>query len=107
MSMGLFDFFTSEDINAKLQEARAVEGAVLLDVRNADEFRQGHIPGSVNVPVDCIEKAADVIAAKDTPVYAYCLRGSRSKRAVAALKAMGYTNVCSIGGINRYKGEIE
>ena len=43
----------------------------------------------------------------DTPVYVYCLSGARSSRAVASLQNMGYTNVKNIGGINKYKGQIE
>ena len=42
---------------------------------------------------------------KETPLYLYCLRGSRSKRAANVLKRMDYEKVFSIGGINRYKGE--
>ena len=44
---------------------------------------------------------------RDTPIYAYCLWGTRSRRAVGILKDMGYTNVRSIGGIVRYKGKRE
>ena len=44
---------------------------------------------------------------KNTLVFTYCLRGSRSSRTVKALKTMGYTNVINMGGINKYKGEQE
>lgn len=104
--MGFFDFFKGADINSKLQEARQVEGAVLLDVRNPDEFRQGHIPGAINIPLGQIDTAPSKIR-KDAPIFSYCLAGTRSARAVSALKSMGYTNVTNIGGINRYKGDIE
>ena len=105
--MGFFDLFKGADINDGLQEARAVNGAVLLDVRDADEYRQGHIPGSINIPLDQISGIGEVIKKNDTPIYAYCLRGSRSIKAVAALRKAGYTDVKSIGGINRYRGRIE
>lgn len=105
--MGLFDLLRGADINSRLQEMRDVEGAVLLDVRNADEFRRGHIPGAINMPVDSIESIVKKVKKKDTPIYSYCLSGARSGRAVSALKALGYTNVINIGGINRYKGVLE
>lgn len=105
--MGFFDLFKGTDINDKLQEMRGVKGAVLLDVRNADEFRQGHIPGAINVPVDSIDRIGKRVKKKSTPIYSYCLSGARSGRAVSALESMGYTNVTNIGGINRYRGEIE
>lgn len=105
--MGLLDIFKRTDINSKLLEAREVKGAVILDVRNADEFQEGHIPGAINVPVDRFEEIGKKVKKKDTPIYSYCLMGTRSSKAVAALKAMGYTNVTNIGGIRRYKGPIE
>ena len=102
--MGLFNLFKHVDINAEVETMKSIENAVLLDVRSKEEYSDGHIPGSKNVPVENIEKVADVIKDKDTPVYVYCLRGSRSASAVSAMKKMGYTNAKSIGGIAAYKG---
>ena len=75
-------------------------------VRHA-EYRSGHIPGAVNVPSEIIESVRKKIPDPDTPVFAYCLSGARSSKAVSAMKKMGYTNVRNIGGINRYRGEQE
>lgn len=47
--MGFFDLLRQKDINQGLLDFKAVEGAVLLDVRTAEEYRQGHIPGSINI----------------------------------------------------------
>lgn len=46
--MGLFNFFRSTDINAGVAEYKTTDGAVLLDVRTAEEYRAGYIDGSVN-----------------------------------------------------------
>jgi rhodanese-related sulfurtransferase len=97
----------ASDINSKVAEAREVAGAVILDVRNAEEFKQGHIPGAVNIPADDIESVTQQIPNRATPIYSYCLSGARSSRAVRTLKTLGYTNANNIGGINRYKGELE
>ncbi|MBE6042218.1 MAG: rhodanese-like domain-containing protein [Clostridiales bacterium] len=105
--MGLFDIFRSSDINSLLLKAREMEDSVIIDVRDPDEFRQGHIPGAINVPVDNIEIIEKHINKKDTPIFSYCLSGMRSRRAVSSLTSMGYTDVNNIGGINRYKGKIE
>ncbi len=102
-----FLFREKADINSKMEEARRTEGAVILDVRGSDEYRQGHIPGAINVPVDSIEGVSAKIPDKSTPVFSYCLSGARSARAVKAMKAMGYTNVINTGGISAYKGDIE
>ncbi|MBQ6119810.1 MAG: rhodanese-like domain-containing protein [Clostridia bacterium] len=97
-------FFRKTDINRAVAECRATPGAVLLDVREAGEFRSGHIPGAVNLPLSVI-RTADW--PKETPLFVYCLRGARSRQAVDALRQMGYYAAKSIGGILSYKGEKE
>lgn len=53
--MGLFNFFrNTADINTGVAEYETNDGAVLLDVRTAEEYRDGHIDGSVNIPFDRI-----------------------------------------------------
>lgn len=97
-------FFLREDINAGVTECRNTPGAVLLDVREADEFAAGHIPGAVNLPLSRIGQAS---FDQSTPLFVYCLRGTRSRRAVGELRRMGYMNAKSIGGIASYRGETE
>lgn len=95
--------FGRSRVNEAVLECRNASGAVLLDVREADEFRSGHIPGAVNVPLSGIE---GIDVPKDRPLYVYCLRGTRSRRAVSKLRQMGY-DARSIGGITGYKGRLE
>ena len=95
-------FFRREDINTGVEECRNTPSAVLLDVREADEFQSSHIPGAVNLPLSRIGQAS---WEKSTPLFVYCLRGTRSKRAAGALARMGYRAVRSIGGITGYRGE--
>ena len=105
--MGIFDFFKQPDINQGVQEYKNAAGAVLLDVRTPQEYREGHIPGSQNVPLQQLDKVEDVIENKDTVLYVYCRSGARSRQAVSLLQAMGYTNVHNIGGIAAYSGKVE
>lgn len=93
-----FDFFKTPDINQGVQEYKAIPGAVLLDVRMPQEYREGHIPKSKNVPLQSIEKALSVVKSKNSPVFVYCHSGARSRQAVGALQKMGYENVKNIGG---------
>ena len=105
--MGFFDFLKGPDINQGVKEYNATDGAVLLDVRTPDESRQGHLPGSKNVPLQSIDKVTGMINNKDTPIFVHCLSGARSRQAAAVLQQMGYSNVKNIGGISAYTGKVE
>ena len=105
--MGFFDLFKKPDIYAGLEQYKVTPGAVLLDVREADEFAAGHIPGSINLPLSVIDTAETLIPDFETPIFAYCLVGSRSARAMSRLYAMGYEKAVSIGGIRDYKEALE
>ena len=105
--MGFFDFLKGPDINQGVKEYSTTDGAVLLDVRTPDEYRQGHIPGSKNIPLQSINKVTGVIDNKATPIFVHCLSGARSRQASAILQQMGYTNVKNIGGISTYAGKVE
>ena len=105
--MGIFDFFKQPDINQGVQEFKNAAGTVLLDVRTPQEYREGHIPGSQNVPLQQLDKVEEVAENKDTVLYVYCRSGARSRQAVSLLKHMGYSNVHNIGGIAAYSGKVE
>ena len=105
--MGIFDFFKQPDINQGVQEYKNAAGAVLLDVRTPQEYREGHIPGSQNMPLQQLDKVEEVTENKDTVLYVYCRSGARSRQAASLLKQMGYTNVHNIGGIAAYSGKVE
>ena len=105
--MGIFDFFKQPDINQGVEEYRQAADAVLLDVRTPQEYREGHIPGSQNVPLQQLDNVEEVTENKDTLLYVYCRSGARSRQAVSLLKHMGYTNVHNIGGIAAYSGKVE
>ena len=105
--MGFFDLLKGPDINQGVKEYSTTDGAVLLDVRTPDEYRQGHIPGSKNVPLQSISKVAGMIDNKSTTIFVHCLSGARSRQAAAILKQMGYTSVKNIGGISAYAGKVE
>jgi phage shock protein E len=104
--MSIFDLFKRPDFAAGLQEYRDTDGAMLLDVRTKEEYRDGHIKGSVNIPLQRIDTADGKIKDKDKPLYVYCLSGARSSQAVLQLRSMGYTKVVNIGGIGGYRGKI-
>ena len=105
--MGIFDFFKQPDINQGLQEYKNTANAVLLDVRTTQEYRDGHVPGSQNVPLQQLDNVEELAENKEAALYVYCHSGMRSRQAVSLLQAMGYTNVHNIGGIAAYHGKVE
>lgn len=98
-------FFKKSSIDDGVKQYLGTAGAVLLDVRTPAEYAAGHIEGSVNLPLDELERAEDIIADKSTPVFVYCRSGARSGRAEAYMKERGYTAVKNIGGIIYYHGK--
>lgn len=101
--MGFFSFFKRPDINEGVEKFRQTEGAVLLDVRTKEEYAERKIEGSVNLPLQEIEKIISVVPDKNTPIFLHCRSGKRSGKAEKILRAKGYTDVTNIGGIINYK----
>jgi len=105
--MKQFGFLQTTDINRDVAQFRETDGAMLLDVRGPDEYAEGHIPGSVNIPLQLLPTKQGLPEALDTPLFVYCRSGGRSRRAVAFLEKIGYCNVKNIGGILNWDGEIQ
>ena len=82
-------------------------GYIILDVRRADEFAEGHIPGAINVANESIgTDEIPELPDKDQLILVYCRSGRRSKEAAEKLVKLGYTNIVEFGGILDWKGEI-
>ena len=75
-------------------------GALIVDVRTAGEYKNGHIDGSLNIPLNKIEDAMSWLI-KDVPVVVVCESGSRSAVAEKILKANGYEEVYNGGSWDR------
>ena len=101
------NLFKRVNINYGIEEYRNTANAVLLDVRTPQEYSEGHIPTSKNIPLQVIDKVKALVKNKDVPLFVYCYSGSRSSQAVIELRRMGYTNVKNIGGISAYVGKVE
>lgn len=102
--MSIFQLFgKGTDINEGVKRCQEMPGAVLLDVRTAAEYAGGHIPGSVNLPLDRLDA---IRLEKKTPLFVYCQSGMRSRAACAQLREMGF-KVENIGGIAGYRGRLE
>ncbi len=68
---------------------KIAQGATIVDVRSADEFRSGHVSGSINIPLDRLQGQLKKID-KSKPVITCCRSGARSGMAVDVLKRAGF-----------------
>ena len=91
------------DINQNVKALLTNPGALLVDVRTPEEYAAGHIPGSVNWPLERIT----LFDMEGGPIGVYCHSGSRSARAAAWLAQAGYEDVQNLGGIIDWTGPLE
>jgi len=106
--------FVAENIQTGLNnpiqwhEAQAYldAGATPIDVRAADEFATGQLPGAINIPVDELRSRLDEVP--DGPILIYCLVGIRGHIATRILAQSGFTQVRGLaGGIQTYFAGME
>lgn len=85
----------------------AEPGTVVLDVREADEYDQGALPGALHIPRGFLESQIEArVPDRDAPIVVYCAGGVRSALAADSLRQLGYTSVVSMdGGFNKWKDE--
>jgi phage shock protein E len=90
----LFGFGPKVDIAGLISN-----GALIVDVRSKGEYKSGHISGSINIPLDQIQKEIKRLGPKkDRPIITCCASGSRSRVAKSIIKSSGYTEVHNGGG---------
>lgn len=98
----------SNDANSLAAVKAVRSGALLVDVRSADEVKDGMVNGAINISHEAIvEGLAALGASKDQPVVLYCRSGNRSGKAERALRAAGYTQVINAGGYQSLAGALE
>jgi sulfur-carrier protein adenylyltransferase/sulfurtransferase len=87
-----------EEISTADAAARA-DGPLFLDVREPDEWEEGHVPGAVHVPRGNLESRVESLAPdRSRPIVVYCAGGSRSAFAAKTLGELGYEDVLSMAG---------
>ncbi|ENO87810.1 rhodanese-like domain-containing protein [Thauera linaloolentis] len=82
-------------------EAAIRDADIVIDVREADEFAAGHVPGAVLIPRGMLEfrlSGAPELASRTLKAVLYCKTSGRAALAACAMQDMGYTNVRSIAG---------
>ena len=81
------------------QKMKAEPETVLIDVRSPQEYKEGHIEGSFNLPLYSLQaQEAEKLPDKKQAIIVYCQSGNRSKKAMEILRKDGYQNVCHMQG---------
>ncbi|MCU0975766.1 MAG: rhodanese-like domain-containing protein [Steroidobacteraceae bacterium] len=84
---------------AALEQRLGEADLVVLDVRSAEEFAAGHVPGAINVPYDQVAgRLAELAGAKDKDVVLYCRSGRRVEVAAGVLAKNGFTRLSHLEG---------
>ena len=98
-----FITISSEEAQKRFEKE---SGYVILDVRTIQEYQEGHIPNSLNIPNETIDESIkEELKDLNQTIYIYCRSGNRSKQASEKLVALGYTNIYEFGGIIDWTGE--
>lgn len=100
--MGIFSIFGGGKTNDKLT-AMLSQGALIIDVRTPEEYREGHITESVNIPLNLIPNKVNELKRKNKPIITCCRSGARSGMAADVLRKAGI-EVENGGSWNSVKG---
>lgn len=85
---------TAADLLGLMAQQRA---PVVVDVRSAGEFAQGHIPGAIHIPFYAVgRRHQEISSEKDTPVLVYCAHGPRAWWAASVLRGKGFSQVSTL-----------
>jgi rhodanese-related sulfurtransferase len=89
-------------VSAEVARKQLAEGAVVIDVRSPEEFRSGHVPNAVNIPLgELRESLPRRVKDKSQVLLLHCLSGGRSGIAQQQIKGMRYQNVFNLGSYGR------
>ena len=95
-----------EEVNGIIENYENLEHVYIIDVREEDEYEEGHLINSYNIPLSRLEDINNENISKDAKIIIYCRSGNRSKTAQERLNNMGYTNVYDMGGITNWPYDI-
>jgi rhodanese-related sulfurtransferase len=88
-----------QTVDVKQGRLMASQGALLLDVRETDEYAEGHAPGSILIPLGQLpSRLAEIKASEHKPVAVICRSGRRSAQAAEILRQAGFTKVYNVQG---------
>lgn len=104
---GMQQLQAADGVEAKQAQVMVRQGALLLDVREPDEYSAIHAPDAKLIPLGQLgARLQDLSGYKDKPIVVMCRSGRRSAKAVALLQEAGFTRVSNMkGGINAWESD--
>jgi len=89
-------------VSVETARQHLANGALVIDVRSVEEFRSGHVPDAINIPLgELRESLPRRVKDKNRLLLLHCLSGGRSAMARQQLKSMGYANAFNLGSLAR------
>jgi phage shock protein E len=102
-----FLFKRSGQISSREALAHLKNGAMVIDVRSTGEFKSGHLPAAINLPLDEIVTALPRrVKDKNQVLLLHCQSGMRSGMARQKLRRLGYVNAFNLGSLARAGGIV-
>jgi rhodanese-related sulfurtransferase len=110
-----FEFAVLNNLEARQDTIKAEQaltdftnGALIIDVRTQEEYDEGHIKGSLHIPVDEIEsRLAAEVPDRQTELIFYCQAGARAQTAMEKAQQLGYQKVFNLGGLSDWPYDTE
>lgn len=105
----MFSFFNRRaNISIDVRRINKLLGHIeLIDIREPDEYREGHIPTAINIPMDTLLSTPDKFLDRESDYYLVCRSGSRSAMTSNTLLNLGYRVIDVAGGTIGYTGSLE
>lgn len=98
----LYRNMKNEEISIEELKNKILQGAILIDVRSNQEYKEGHLEGAINIPdFEIKNRIQKEVPKKNQLVIVYCQYGGRSRKAIKIMRMMGYSNIYNLyGGLN-------
>ncbi len=105
----MFEFlFKGEGNSVSVNELDGLLGKInLIDIREPDEYKAGHVPTAKNIPMNTILSKTDKYIDKSKEYHIICHSGLRSSKTCSVLKGNGFNVINVSGGTGRYRGNLE
>ncbi|MEO4053729.1 rhodanese-like domain-containing protein [Solibacillus sp. CAU 1738] len=101
-SSATYDTISLDEIHSYIEQEY-----IIVDVREPNEYAEGHIPGAINVPLSGLQQGNLAPLEKDANYIIICRSGNRSQTASDILYKEGYTVINTSDGMYSWSGEIE